>query len=304
MAGEASANDERVLLGSISGEDVVFAIASASGLIEPGSQRTFSSQVFTTFTEAIQVFAREHALSLDGRMLILAVAGAVRGDTVRITNGRWFISISGIRSMLRRHPLVLNDVSAVAWSALMLEPKDLRWLDAVRPEAKVVPAQRAVIWIGDGLGAACLAFDDQNRPFVLDGEGGHMTCPAETNEQVELLEPVRKRLGHLSYERALNHLQATAANPTTSSVRDSNLQSVRIGVLGGFAGSVALAYGAWGGVFLAGPGLPLVHGPTGSAIFRERFVAKGRFRGLLANVPISTADRTCSSSDYLRQLAA
>lgn len=80
--------DGRVLIASISGDSVTFAIASSAGVVETGHQSTYSSKLVTTFTDALQCYARERNPDLKGRQLILAAAGAVKGDTIRITNGR------------------------------------------------------------------------------------------------------------------------------------------------------------------------------------------------------------------------
>jgi glucokinase len=209
---------------------------------------------------------------------------------VRITNGRWFISISGLQTLLRRKPFVLNDVSAVAWSTEILGPLDIRPLDAVTARAGEL-ARRVVIWVGDGLGAACLAVDDEGRAFVLDGEGGHMTCPLETEDHKQLLEAVRLRHGHLSYERALNHLGTLVGEWSNAGAERKRVYHARIGLLGAFAGSIALAYGAWGGVYLTGPSAPALHGEF-AAMFRDRLTSKGRFKTVLSAVPIWTIDRT------------
>jgi len=56
-------------------------------------------------------------------------------------------------------------------------------------------------------------------------------------------------------------------------------------MLGGFAGSMALTFCAWGGVFIGGGVVPHL-GPTfDRAIFHQRFVEKGRFTPYLLDVP-------------------
>ena len=197
-------SDGRAFIASVSGDAVTFAATLANGSVDAASRRVYSSKDTPTFTDAVLRFAKEVSLGLEEAQFVIAVAGAIRGDSVRVTNGRWFISLSGIETMLRKRPLVLNDVSAVAWSTLSLSPRDVRSLDAVAAKNEM-SSRCAIIWIGEGLGAACLAVDDENRAFVLDGEGGHMTCPLDTDDQKELLGPLRLRHGHLSYERALIH---------------------------------------------------------------------------------------------------
>ena len=287
-----NAQDGRVLIASISGETVTFATATSAGVLQPGDQVTYSSKTVTTFTDALQQYSRERDFALKGRQLVISVAGAVRGDTIRITNGRWFISISGLLSMFGVRPLVLNDASAAAWSTIMLQQKDLRPVDAIQADPQSMRARRAIIGVGEGLGAACFAYDDQGRPYVLDGEGGHMTCPLDTEAQRARLDSVRKRHGHLSYERAINQLIEDGGQHATDSADAKAMSLVGAGVLGSFAGNIALAYGAWGGVYITGPGAATLLRSTTYAAFRENFIAKGRFRTQLATVPVWTIERS------------
>lgn len=282
--------DARAIVASVSGPTVMFAATSFDGKIDAASKRTYSSAEFSTFTETVQRFSQELSLPLAGRAFVLSVAGAVRGDSIRVTNGRWFISISGLETLLRRRPLVLNDVSAVAWSTRSLGALDIRPLDGVKSSSNG-PDRRAVIWVGDGLGAACITVSDNGRTFVMDGEGGHMTCPLDSEDEKQLLESTRLRHGHLSYERALAHLNTLAIDSLIASAEKASILQMRASLLGSFCGSIALAFGAWGGIYLAGPGILNVSDHKLSAVFRERFVAKGRFRPVLSTVPIWSIDR-------------
>ena len=64
------------------------------------------------------------------------------------------------------------------------------------------------------------------------------------------------------------------------------------GFLGGVAGNVALTFGARGGVYIAGGVVPRLGQAFDAVAFRERFVAKGRFRGYLEAIAtfVITAD--------------
>ena len=62
-------------------------------------------------------------------------------------------------------------------------------------------------------------------------------------------------------------------------------------VLGGFAGNLALTYGARGGVYIAGGIVPRVVDFLARSEFRERFLAKGRFRDYLNDIPTRVVTR-------------
>jgi glucokinase len=58
------------------------------------------------------------------------------------------------------------------------------------------------------------------------------------------------------------------------------------GLLGSFAGNVALTFGARGGVYIAGGNSPRIVDFLHRSQFRARFEAKGRFREYLKPIPV------------------
>ena len=56
-------------------------------------------------------------------------------------------------------------------------------------------------------------------------------------------------------------------------------------LLGGFAGNLALTYGARGGVYVAGGIAPRILDCLKNSAFRQRFEEKGRFRAYLESIP-------------------
>jgi glucokinase len=59
-----------------------------------------------------------------------------------------------------------------------------------------------------------------------------------------------------------------------------------VGLLGAFAGDLALIYDAQGGVVIAGGIVPRLAAVMPLDALRERFEAKGRFADWLATVPV------------------
>jgi glucokinase len=57
------------------------------------------------------------------------------------------------------------------------------------------------------------------------------------------------------------------------------------GLLGGMAGDLALTAGARGGIYVAGGIVPRLLAAFLESDFRERFEAKGRYRGYLSAIP-------------------
>ena len=75
-------------------------------------------------------------------------------------------------------------------------------------------------------------------------------------------------------------------------------------MLGGFAGNVALTYGARGGVFLGGGILPRIPAALATSAFRARFEAKGRLSPYLAAIPTWLITRPDAALVGLANLAA
>ena len=243
----------------------------------------------------------------------IGIANPVTGDRVKMTNHHWSFSIEAVRQALKLDRfLVLNDFHALALSLPALGPGEVRQVgcgtaEAGRPLALVGP--------GTGLGVSGLLWDAQGRPVALAGEGGHVTLPAETDEEARIVALLRERFGHASAERALSgqglenlHEALTrlhvapvpglsAAEITTRALDGSDPLCTRTvdlfcGWLGCIAGNLALTLGARGGCYIGGGIVPRLGPLFDASDFRRRFEAKGRMGAFLAPVPtfVITAD--------------
>lgn len=117
-----------------------------------------------------------------------------------------------------------------------------------------------------------------------------MTASPETPEEMDIFDRLHRRHSHVSFERilALESRDATwSAGMTPDAIR-----VIRAGLLGSFAGSVALAFGAWDGVYVGGPQMAALTTPEPVGSFHERFVSKGRYRNQLVRVPIWGIEQT------------
>ena len=202
---------------------------------------------------------------------LVALAGPVRDGVCVLTNNHWG-EVRADRLGVPRVTL-LNDLEAQAWLLPHLRPDESMLLGG--------PGQAAgpmlLINPGTGLGLALHILGAGAVPT----EGGHATLAGADAAEDAVLAALRTRFGHASAERALsgpgfaNLAAAGAAEP----------DAMFMALLAGFAGSVALATGARGGVFLAGNILNQRRAALGDA-FVARFRAKGRFHGWLEAVPL------------------
>jgi glucokinase len=208
---------------------------------------------------------------------------------------------------------LLNDFEALALSLPHLQPSQ------VRAHADVPRAQgvRAVIGPGTGLGVAGVVQTGRGWT-ALPGEGGHATLAATDEQEAQVLAEVRRHFEHVSAERLLSGIGlpvlhravcALAGVPaqdlTAPQIVEAGMQGADplcertldlfCALLGSFAGNVALTLGARGGVYIGGGIVPRLGERFFKSRFREKFEAKGRFRGYLAGIPTAVITDTLAA---------
>ncbi len=244
----------------------------------------------------------------------IAIANPITGDAVRMTNHHWAFSQNAVRAEfgLRRLRL-LNDFTALA---LALPDLTLEQLRQVGGLAVVVDAPKALIGAGTGLGVSGLLPNGQGGWVPVQGEGGHVTLPAETERERLLMDGLTARYGHPSSERLLSgqglldafeilcaaDRAAVSGIDSPAAVTEAALQvrhpqavealALFCALLGSCAGNLALTLGARGGVYIGGGIAPRLGSALGASAFRARFEAKGRFSAYLREIPawVITAD--------------
>lgn len=238
------------------------------------------------------------------RRAALAVATAVAGDRVELTNSHWSFSRQQLQAALGLEALLLlNDFEALALSLPRLGSQQLR----AHGELPQPVGCLAVIGPGTGLGVAGVVQTRQGW-VALPGEGGHATLAPANDFESELLALVRRDHAHVSAERLLSGIglptlhsavstllgegpvQRTAEQIVEAALSGSDAVSVRsmeqfCAFLGGFAGNVALTLGARGGVYIGGGIVPRLGELFFRSEFRARFEAKGRFQSYLHQIP-------------------
>ncbi|MGH7047087.1 MAG: glucokinase [Stellaceae bacterium] len=239
------------------------------------------------------------------RRAALAVASAITGDRVAMTNHPWSFSIAALKSQLGLDRLeVINDFTAQALALPHLGPGDR--ID-IGGGVAAPGAPLAVLGPGSGLGVSGLVAGERGW-VALTGEGGHATMAPATDRESAVLDHMRRHFDHVSAERVLsgpglvnlyNSLAEldgvlsrgyTAAQITDLGVRGDDSLCVETtamfcAMLGTIAGNLALTLGARGGVYIAGGIVPRLGRFFADSPFRARFEAKGRFQPYLAAIP-------------------
>lgn len=312
--------NESVLLGDIGATNARFALFRDGAL---GPVEWMATAQYAQFPDAVEAF-----LAKRGRpaliAAILAVAGPVEANRARMTNRGWVIDGGELCANFRlRRARILNDFEATAWSLPNLTAEDLHRIGA---GAAVADSPLAVLGPGSGLGVACYV-PMREGAVVLASEGGHASLPGGSEREDRVIQRLRERFGHASYERAVsgpgleNIYEALAAIEGLRVPRRDAPEITRAGLdgscatsraalemfcafLGSAAGNVALTYGARGGVFIAGGIAPRILEFIEGSQFRERFEAKGRMRAYVQEIPTSVIVHSDATFVGLQALAA
>ncbi len=245
----------------------------------------------------------------------IGIANPILGDMVQMTNHDWSFSVSQLqRNLGLRQLKVINDFSALALSLPTLQASDLH---AIGQGIGVIGAPMAVLGPGTGLGVSGLLPCGVNQFASITGEGGHVTLAADNDHEAAVVDWLARRFGHASAERALsgpglvNLYEAACAlapQPALPLSAADIIERARSGAdapcvaavqlfcgfLGSVAGNLALTLGARGGVYIGGGIAPRMLAELASSTFRERFVAKGRFRSYLNAIPTYVIDAVVS----------
>ena len=239
----------------------------------------------------------------------IAIANPVTGDRVQMTNHHWSFSIEALRQQFGLRRLrVLNDFTALALALPALTADELR---QVGGGPAVVGAAIGLIGPGTGLGVSGLVPTSRGGWAALQGEGGHATLAGCTPREQAVLNWLGQLYGHASAERAIcgqglvdTYRALCALDSPQTTLRDLDAAAVTQGALqhadpvcveavnlfcaflGTAAGNLALTLGAQGGLYIGGGIVPRLGALFAASLFRERFEAKGRFRPLLAQIPV------------------
>lgn len=227
---------------------------------------------------------------------VLACAGPIEAGTVRFSNSHWHTSEPGFGARLRIPAVrLINDLAAVAWAVPLMKPEDLRQVGG--PALGAPEGTIAIVGVGTGFNAAAF-LPGETAETVIGGEYGHTGFAPTDAEDVEIWRMIGGRFGRVSIERVLSGpgllnvyqaicamagAQAVAMTPAevSEAARAQDQLAIRAvnrfcAILGTVAGDVALAYGAAGGVLVAGGIAPTMLTELDGSHFRTRFEAKGR----------------------------
>ncbi|MGH8129169.1 MAG: glucokinase [Gammaproteobacteria bacterium] len=268
--------------------------------------QTYRNEEFDALEAIIEDYLAEREGSPE--IAAFAVAGPVREGKVRLTNRGWTIDATQLAERFSlEHCGVVNDFSAVALGIPALTKGDLEQAGGDQAESA---APVAILGPGTGLGVGGIVpGSDGDGGRVLVTEGGHATLAATDERQAAIIEHLRRRFGHVSAERAvsgqgleniyraLGEIEGKDVGaPDASAIGKAALAggdaiaaetlSQFFRFLGAVAGDLALSYGAFGGVYVAGGIVPQYREAFRASGFRDAFEAKGRMSGYVESIPV------------------
>lgn len=297
-------DSDSILLGDVGGTNARFAILSRGAI---GPVDYIRVNECSGLIEAIKRYlgGRER---IPIKRAVLGLAGAVENDRCVIINSGWVADGRMLQEAFGfREVRLLNDFEALAWSLPHLGAADLFSLGGGPP----LPRKPILlIGPGTGFGTSCLLARDGVPPVVIASEAGHSTLPGASRREDEIIELLRERFGHVSIERAVsgpglvNLYEALAAikgaappKRDGASITESALNNscsfsrsafdMFCRMLGTVAASLALAFCARGGIYLAGGIVPRFPEYLARSEFRVRFEAGGRYHAYLHDIPIN-----------------
>jgi glucokinase len=266
---------------------------------------SFENADFTGVAGVLSVYLDHRRASDRPTRAALAVAAPILGDEVEMVNIDWRFSQRDLKEKLRFKRLqVVNDFAAIAWALPLLGPADVVRVGGGDSAPR---ATLAALGPGSGLGVSALV-PAADAWALMTGEGGHVSMPALTREEQDVISLLRERFdGHCSAERVLSgpglvNLYVALAElagrgqPTVTPEDVTNLAkqgepmarktlAMFFAMLGTVASNLAVTTGARGGVYIAGGIVPRLIDALAKSEFRARFEAKGRYRQYLAAIP-------------------
>ncbi len=314
---QAVRESDLLLIGDIGGTKTdLLVVSEAAGLAHPLARARLKSAGYPDLKTLLGEFLATTGLTV--RHACLDVAGPVINGRAHLTNLPWEVDGAALCAELAFGSVdILNDLAAIAHAIPILQPTDVRTLNA---GVETSAATKAVIAPGTGLGEAFLVWDGA-RYLPQPSEGGHVDFAAPTPELVGLAPYLRDRYDHVSYELVCSgvgipHLydffrdqegaqespelaaRLAAQSDRTPLILEAALRQnapdalcraavdAFLTILAAEAGNLALKVFALGGVYIAGGIPPRLLSLIDPQRFARTFRAKGRFARLLAQVPV------------------
>ncbi|MFP4323089.1 MAG: glucokinase [Anaerolineales bacterium] len=303
-----------LIAGDVGGTKTRLAIYEEGGRPIPQHETVYTSDKFAHLEDIVDQFIHETGATIT--RAVFGLPGPVIQGTVQVTNLPWTVNVQDMQSALDVDDVILlNDLEATAYAIPFLPESDLHVLH----EGQDIPeGNKVVVAPGTGLGEAIL-FHHKGQYIASPTEGGHTDFAPRNLFEINLLQYLMGKFGHVSYERICSGIgipqiyeyiahstyekenpqvqeRLNAAEDKTPIIVQAALdkESTLCGetleafvrILGNEAGNMALNVLAKGGVYLGGGIPPRILPSLQDGTFISAFVDKGRFSEMLQNIPV------------------
>jgi glucokinase len=289
-----------ILLGDLGGTNARLALAEP-GSTDPVSEWRVATADFSDFPSVLAAFIADTRATITAGCL--AVAGPIddAGRRAHFTNLPWTIEADALEKRFGISRLnLVNDFAAAAMGVTVAPAESIVYLQDGEPMAN---APKLVIGAGTGLGMAILVRNG-NAWRVVPGEGGHVGFAPLNEDQDRILHALRAEHGRVTAERVISGpglaaihriLSGTDLDPAEIAHRamidaDQNALDTLdlfLSAYGAFAGDMALAVLARGGVYIAGGIAAKLLPILPASPFLPAFGAKAEHAHLVRQMPIA-----------------
>jgi glucokinase len=291
-----------VLLSDIGGTNVRF-VVRATPEAKLGEVVHLKTHDYPGLGEAIE--AAIPKLAARPRSVIACGAGPVVGRKLKLTNAPWHIDGEEVaRGLGLAAGLLLNDFEA---QALSLPTIPAEWARQIGPLGFGARGPQVILGPGTGLGIGAL-IEAGGRHTPLASEACHIDFGPVTAEEWALWPHLERAHGRITTESVISgpglprvhraRIASTGAPPpdidgpalVAAALADregEEAKSLKLywRIVGRFAGDMAVAFVAFGGVTLAGGVLPRVLDLIDEAAFRAAFEDKAPVDALARRIP-------------------
>ncbi len=293
------------LLVELGGTNVRFALCRS--LLEPVPECVcvIPSSRFNSVNDAIEWYLSKTS-SRPVENVCLAIAGPASGPEYRLTNNTWSFEKDSIARITGTKDIeVVNDFAAFA-AYLPYIPGDE--LVSVRAGYQDHTGTRLALGPGTGMGMAVLVRVGRSW-HVVASEGGNTGFSPATPLEIDIMKILHRRTGRVVIEDLLSGSglvllydtlctihdfmpqQVTAARITELALEKTDPVCIETvdtfcGILGEYAGDMALTVSASGGVYLGGGILPRIVPILVTSTFSKRFTSKRKLYGFMNDIPV------------------
>ncbi len=306
-----------ILAGDVGGTKVHLALYDfQGGLLTAMEEKRYPAREYAGLSSVVQAFLDEFGQRGNVSSACFGVPGPVRDGMLKLTNLPWVLDSRKLSLELNiNHLFLINDLEANGYGIPELTPDQI----AVLSEGDAsVAGNRGLIAAGTGLGEAVLMWNGRMH-VPMASEGGHADFAARNDEEIELLQYLRKKLsGRVSFERVVSgigmknvyeflrdekgmgepawlkeRMEQEDPNAVIGELAEDGSSEICVksmeifmSAYGAEAGNLALKVLAVGGIYVGGGIAPKILHTLRNGTFMKAFTDKGRLSELLVRTPV------------------